>query len=473
MNNSQETKPIRVRFAPSPTGYLHIGGARTALFNWLFARQNKGDFLLRIEDTDRQRSSQKMVDEILKSLTWMGLDWDEEVFFQSKRMDIYRARAKELVENRRAYHCFCEKEEKSKGKSWEAKCTCYLLTVKEKEELLREGKKPAIRFWVPDGTTVFKDDVYGSLNFNNAEIDNFVILRADETPTYYLAVVVDDYDMGITHIIRGDDHISNTPNQILLYHAFGWSLPKFAHVPLILGNDKKRLSKRHGATAVSEYFNSGILPQSLVNYLALLGWSPGDDREIFTLDELVKSFSLKGVSRKSAIFDPTKLDWVNSEHIKTQSSEKLVDLVFPFLKEAELITEEEFPQKREYLTRILDLFKHRMKTLGDLAKYGRYFFSDPERYDNNALKKYWKDNTKSYLAEYRSELENSIDFNAENAEFLLRQIADKIGIQAAKIIHPVRIVLTGFAVSPGLFEMMEVLGKETCLRRLDKGLAAL
>jgi glutamyl-tRNA synthetase len=467
MSNSQETNSVRVRFAPSPTGFLHIGGARTALFNWLFARKNNGKFFLRIEDTDKQRSSQEMVDEILRSLKWMGLDWDDEAFFQSNRLEVYRARAKELVENRRAYHCFCEKEDKS---SWQTKCTCDLLTVTEKEELFQAGKKPAIRFWVPDGTTVFKDNVYGSLEFNNAEIDNFVILRADETPTYYLAVVVDDYDMGITHIIRGDDHISNTPNQILLYHAFGWSLPQFAHVPLILGSDKKRLSKRHGATAVSEYFNSGILPQSLVNYLALLGWSPGDDREIFTLDELEKSFSLKGVSRKSAIFDSAKLDWVNSEHIKTQSSDKLVDLVFPFLKEAELVTDEEFEQKRDYLKNILDLFKNRMKTLGDLAKYGRYFFGDPERYDNNALKKYWKGNTKSYLTEYRSEIEKAVDFSAENAEHLLRQIADKIGIPAAKIIHPVRIVLTGFAVSPGLFEMMEVLGKETCLRRLDKGI---
>lgn len=471
MIKPQDFSNVRVRFAPSPTGHLHIGGARTALFNWLFARKYGGKFLLRIEDTNLERSSDPMVTEILKSLQWLGLDWDEEVWYQSQRLEVYRQKAKELVEKRKAYHCFCERPENSPDESWETKCTCDLLTVKEKESLLESGKRPAIRFWVPDGTTVFKDAVYGSLEFNNAEIENFIILRADETPTYYLAVVVDDHDMKITHVIRGDDHISNTPNQILLYHAFGWPLPQFAHVPLILGTDKKRLSKRHGATAVSEYFHSGILPQSLVNYLALLGWSSGDDREIFGKEELIENFSLEGVSRKSAIFDPVKLEWVNSEHIKQLPSEELLELVAPFLLHSGLITEVELQEQRRYLLSVIDLFKNRMKTLGDLAKYGRYFFIDPEWYDSNALKKYWRDNTKSYLAEFRIQLENVENFVADEIEVVLRKLAEKIGIPAANIIHPVRIVLTGFAVSPGLFEMMEVLGKETCLRRIDRGLA--
>jgi len=472
MTNGGNNSPVRVRFAPSPTGYLHIGGARTALFNWLFAHKHEGQFLLRIEDTDQERSSQEMVAEILKSLRWLGLDWSGEVWYQSQRLAIYRQQAKELVTNRKGYYCFCEKPT-VEGQEGGNKCSCHLLTVKEKETLLQQGKKPAIRFWVPDGTTVFEDAVHGSLEFNNAEIENFVVLRADASPTYYLAVVVDDHDMGITHVIRGDDHISNTPKQVLLYHAFGWNLPTFAHVPLILGSDMKRLSKRHGATAVSEYFNSGIMPAALVNYLALLGWSPGDDREIMTRDEMIASFSLEGISKKSAVFDSVKLEWVNSEHIKSYPSESLVDLVSPYLLTANLVGAEELSQKRPYLLAVLELFKTRMKTLGDLAKYGRYFFVDPERYDGSALKKYWEPNTKKHLTEFRAELEKIAVFHAAEIETLLRNLAVKLGIPAAKIIHPVRIVLTGFAVSPSLFEMIEVLGKEVCLRRIEHGIASI
>ncbi len=473
MIDTSAEKPVRVRFAPSPTGHLHIGGARTALFNWLFARKHNGQFLLRIEDTDQQRSSREMTDEILTSLNWFDLNWDGEVLYQSHRIELYRKKAKELLADRKAYHCFCEKTGSDLENNWTTKCACHLFTVREKEKLVQQGKKPAIRFWVPDGTTVYNDAVYGSLEFNNAEINNFVLLRADETPTYYLAVAVDDHEMAITHVIRGDDHISNTPNQILLYHAFGWELPVFAHVPLILGTDKKRLSKRHGATSIFEYFNSGILPHSLVNYLALLGWSPGDDSEIMTIEELLNNFSLSGISKKSAIFDPAKLEWINSEHIKNLNSEQLADLVLPFLYEAEILKAEELPEKKEYLVRVVDLFKTRMKTLGDIAKYGRYFFCDPERYDNNALKKYWENNSKKHLSEFRVELDKINDVNAEEIEKVLRNLATKLDISAAKIIHPVRIVLTGFAVSPSLFDMMVVIGKEACLRRIDRGLAVI
>ncbi len=470
MNNSAEKKPVRVRFAPSPTGYLHIGGARTALFNWLFARKNKGEFFLRIEDTDLQRSSKEMVDEILKSLNWLGLHWDNDIWYQSQRMDIYRERVQELIENRRVYQCFCDRPAEEETEEEREPCTCYLLTVKEQEEFIAQGKKPAIRFWVPDGSTVVEDVVYGSLEFDNNEIENFVVMRADGTPTYHLAVVVDDHDMGITHVIRGDDHLSNTPKQILLYHAFGWDLPTFAHVPLILGPDKKRLSKRHGATAISEYFDSGILPEAMVNYLALLGWSPGGNREILTVDELIESFSLEGISRKSAVFDPVKLEWVNSEHIKRYPTEALIEKVMPYLQEAGLLQPEEVAEKREYLKEVLELFKSRMKTLRDLAKYGRYFFRDPERYDPNALKKYWEPETKNYLARLKTELEKLEEFKTEEIERVTRALAAELGIPAAKLIHPTRIVLTGFAVSPGLFEMMEVLGKEVVLRRIQAGI---
>ncbi len=470
-------KEVRVRFAPSPTGFLHIGGARTAIYNWLFARKNKGKFFLRIEDTDQARSTQEVVDAIFDSLTWLGLDWDGEPWYQSQRFDVYRRYAEELVQKRKAYHCYCGRDDDpDEAYDWDDsnKCQCYLLTVKEKEELDRKGVPRAIRFWVPDGTTVIDDLVYGSMEFNNSEINNFVILRSDGVPTYHLAVVVDDHEMGITHIIRGDDHISNTPKHVLLYRALGWEPPQYAHVPLILGEDKKRLSKRHGAASVMEYAQMGILPEALVNYLALLGWSAGDDREIYTIPELIEAFSISGISRKSAVFDPKKLEWVNSEHIKIYPTEKLLEKVLPSLKEAHLVTDFDAERKVPYLLQVLELFKVRMKTTKDLAKYGRYFFKDPERYDEKALKRFWEgEETKQRMQTLKERLEQLDDFTAGPIEKVMRSLAAELGVPAAKLIHPTRILLTGFSVSPGLFEMMEVLGKETCLRRIERGLEAL
>ncbi len=471
------TREVRVRFAPSPTGYLHIGGARTAIYNWLFARKNQGKFFLRIEDTDQARSTREMVDVIFDSLKWLGLDWDGEPWYQSQRFDVYRRYAEELVQKRKAYHCYCgHDDDPEEAADWDEsnKCQCYLLTVKEKEELDRQGVPRAIRFWVPDGTTVIDDLVYGSMEFNNSEINNFVILRSDGVPTYHLAVVVDDHDMGITHIIRGDDHISNTPKHVLLYRALGWDVPQYAHVPLILGEDKKRLSKRHGAASVLEYAQMGILPEALVNYLALLGWSAGDDREIYTIPELIQAFSINGISRKSAVFDPKKLEWVNSEHIKIYPTEKLLEKVLPSLKEAHLVTDFDAERKVPYLLQVLELFKTRMKTTKDLAKYGRYFFKDPERYDEKALKRFWEgEETKQRMQKLKERLEQLEDFTAGPIEEVTRSLASELGVPAAKLIHPTRILLTGFSVSPGLFEMMEVLGKETCLRRIERGLEVL
>ncbi|RKY86523.1 glutamate--tRNA ligase [candidate division KSB1 bacterium] len=463
---------VRVRFAPSPTGYLHIGGARTAIFNWLFAKSKKGKFLLRIEDTNVVRSSQQMVEAILESLKWLGLNWDGEVWFQSKRLEVYQKIAEDLVRQRKAYYCYCERPDEERRPEEEiSSCKCYLLTVKEKERLKQEGKPHAVRFWIPEGSTIFEDRVYGKVEFDNAELENFVILRSDGFPTYHLAVVVDDHEMGITHVIRGDDHLSNTPKHILLYQALDWTLPEFAHVPLILGTDKKRLSKRHGAASIIEYKNAGILPEAMVNYLALLGWSPRDDREIMSISELIESFSLEGISRKSAVFDPQKLEWINSEHLKNYPSDKLLELITPYLKNANLISDEDLIEKREYLIKVLDLFKSRMKTLKDLARYGRYFFVDPERYEEKALRRYWGGRaTNEYLSKLHNRLAQLDDFQASVIEKTMRDLADELNITAAQLIHPTRIVLTGFAVSPGLFEMMEVLGKETVLRRLEKGI---
>ncbi|MEE9170489.1 MAG: glutamate--tRNA ligase [bacterium] len=473
MTDIPENNLVRVRFAPSPTGYLHIGGARTALFNWLYARKNGGKSFLRIEDTDRERSSPEMVDEILSNLRWLGLDWDGEVVYQSRNLDNYKAKAQALLDDDKAYQCFCEKSEQDDKGQESAKCDCYLLTVKEKEERIRQGANPAIRFWVPAGSTSVDDLVYGSLEFENAEIDDFIILRADGTPTYHLAVVVDDHEMEISHVIRGDDHLTNTPKQILLYYVFGWEPPKFAHLPLILGPDKKRLSKRHGANSISEYSKSGILPEALMNYLSLLGWSPGGDKEIMTSEELLDLFSLQRVSRKSAVFDPVKLEWVNSEYIGKYEIDELIDLVLPYLKEEGLVNEEDLPDKRDYLKSVLSLFKPRMKTLKDLARYGKYFFKDPEKYDGSALKKYWTPETKNYLSDFKNELAQMEEFAASDTENSLRTFATRVGIQAAKLIHPIRIVLTGYAVSPGLFEMMEILGKEVVLRRIEEGVSTI
>jgi len=405
-----------------------------------------------------------MTREILLALQWLGLQWDEEPWFQSRRLSVYQSCAEELVRNRKAFFCYCQQESESTRTS----CQCYLLTVKEREELEKKGVPPAIRFWVPDGITRFEDQVYGSLEFNNAEIENFVVLRSDGFPTYHLAVVVDDHDMGITHVIRGEDHVPNTPKQILLYHSFGWEPPTFAHVPLILGSDRKRLSKRHGATSVLEYKKAGMLPEAMVNYLALLGWSPGGDREVMTLEELIESFSLEGISRKSAVFDPQKLEWMNSEHLKHYPSDRLCDYVVPFLKDYGLIDDRYVEENRDYLIQVLDLFKGRMKTLRDLGRYGRYFFQDPAVLDKAALEKYWEEETSQRLAVLVERLKLLESFDVESIESAVRGLAAEMGIPAAKLIHPVRIALTGFSVSPGLFELMAVLGKEVVIRRLER-----
>ena len=321
--NDATQQAIRVRFAPSPTGFLHVGGARTALYNWLYARKNKGVFVLRIEDTDVQRSSQEMVDVILNSLKWLQLNWDEGPIYQSQRLDLYRKAAFELVEKGKAYRCFCKPDEinarreagmKEKG-MWKYERTCYNLTPEEIQKNITSGIPFAIRFLVPPGSTSFDDLVHGKIELDHSQVDDFVLLRSDGHPTYHLSVVVDDIDMGITHIVRGDDHISNTPKQILLYDAFDKKPPHFAHIPLILGTDKKRLSKRHGSVAVEEYQRMGILPEALVNFLALLGWNPGDEREIMALDELVREFDLDRVNSSNAVFDLKKLQWMNSKYL--------------------------------------------------------------------------------------------------------------------------------------------------------------
>ena len=398
---------LRLRFAPSPTGYLHVGGARTALFNWLYARRHGGTFVLRIEDTDAERSSWEMVTGIVEGLRWLGLDWDEgpdiggphAPYFQSQRLDRYRAMAQQLVAEGKAYYCYCSNEvlqakrqaAEAAGGGWMYDRTCRALSAGQIAELEATGSSRAIRFLSPEGKTTFDDRVHGPIAFDNANIEDFVVLRSDGQPTYHLSVVADDIDMEITHVVRGDDHISNTPKHVLLYQAFGRPVPSFAHVPLILGQDKKRLSKRHGATSVMEYSRLGYLPDAMVNFLALLGWSPGDDRELFTRDELIQSFALEGISGGNAVFNVEKLDWMNQQHIMRMPAADLAAALAPGLQAAGLWRGEfDAGAGREWFLRLVALFQPRLKRLVQFADDALPFLTDDLAIDEAAARKHLK-----------------------------------------------------------------------------------
>ena len=466
---------VRVRFAPSPTGHLHVGGARTALFNYLFAKNHDGKFLLRIEDTDRERSEESFVTEINQSLQWLGLNWDEEPLRQSERMEIYLNTATELISTNNAYHCFCEPaelDEKRKTaqqnkKQYKYDKKCRNLEKAEVEIRLKNGDKSAVRFAVPnEGETVVHDLVYGDVQFNNNEIDDFIIVRRNGTPTYQLAVVADDNDMKISHVIRGDDHLSNTPKQLLIFRALAVKPPLYAHLPLIMGQDGKRLSKRHGAVSVAEFQIEGIFPEALLNHLALLGWSPKDDTEFMAIDELIRRFKIKDVSKRSAIFDYKKLIWLNGQHLSSKSAEELLPIVST---DWGITLDTEIDDV--YLKKVLELVKARAKTREELINFGKYFFEDPDSYDEKGRNKHWNDNSvNSNVRQLVKKLEELNSFREEKIEEVLRSTAETLGIKAAELIHPVRLALTGFSVSPSLFEIMELLGKELSVRRIKSAL---
>jgi glutamyl-tRNA synthetase len=484
---------LRVRFAPSPTGYLHVGGARTALFNWLLARRYGGVFVLRIEDTDAERSSDEMVEGILDGLRWLGLDWDEGPkiggehgpYFQSQRFDRHRAMAAALVVTGHAYYCYCtpdelkarrEAAEKVEG-GWKYDRVCLALAADEIANRERAKMPRAVRFKVPAGATRFDDLVHGSIEFDHANIEDFVILRSDGLPTYQLSVVSDDVEMKITHVVRGDDHISNTPKQILLYRAIGADLPAFAHVPLILGPDKKRLSKRHGATSVTEYERQGFVPEATVNFLALLGWSPGDDRELFAKDDLVKAFALEGISGGNAVFNPEKLEWFNQQYLMRLAPDDLAMRVKPWFVAAGLWSEDFLPgraslsgertDRHAWFFAVLGLFRPRAKRLSDFAEQGRFFFTDQIDYDPAAVEKHLRaagmDEHLSALGESFAALET---FDAASIEGALRVLAEARGVKAASLIHAVRVAVTGKTVSPGLFDVLALLGRDRVRARM-------
>jgi glutamyl-tRNA synthetase len=432
----------RVRFAPSPTGYLHVGGARTALFNWLYARRHGGTFILRIEDTDTQRSSWEMVSGILDGLTWLGIDWDEgpqvggphAPYFQSERLDRYRAAARDLL---------------ARG-----------LAIED------EG---AIRFKVPPGQTSFVDSVHGPIAFDNEHIENFVILRSDTHPTYHLSVVVDDIDMDVTHIVRGDDHISNTPKQVLLYQAFGAAPPAFAHVPLIMGPDKKRLSKRHGATSVMEYEAQGYLPEAMFNFLTLLGWGTGSDDELLSRDALVQRFSLEGISGGNAVFNLEKLDWFNHQYLLRLGDDELIARLRPRLTTAGYWRDALFGADRDWFVAVLALLKPRAKRLNEFIDQLAPFFVDPGTYDADGVRKHLSGpDAGPHVQALAGGLAATSPWDAATLERDLRALAEQRGVKAGTLIHAARLAVTGRMISPGLFEMLALIGRDRVQRRLAR-----
>ncbi len=469
---------VRVRIAPSPTGFLHVGTARAALYNWLFARKNKGTFILRVEDTDLKRSSKEMIESILEGLRWLGLDWDEGPFFQSERFAIYRQYAERLLKDGKAYYCYCtpqelaERRESAKSEKRDVKYDrrCLGLSDDERKRFESEKRPRALRFNIPEGETAFQDIIHGEIKKNNRDIEDFVIMKSDGTPTYNLAVVVDDYEMGITHTIRGDDHISNTMKQVLLYNALSISSPRFAHLPLILGKDRSKLSKRHGAVSVSQYRDEGFLSDAMFNFLALLGWNPGDNREIMSREELLEQFCLERVSKTSAVFDQQKLEWMNGEYISMMDDEDVLKAVIPLLKGEGWIDEGAIEQKRTFLLHLVAALKPRMRKLTDFMKYSVYFFKDVDAYEPKGVKKHFTEKTPVLLEALIEKLEELSDFSKEHLEHVLREFAEKRNVKAAQVIHPVRLAVSGMTVGPGIFDILEILGKECVINRLTKAI---
>lgn len=479
-------KDVRVRMAPSPTGFFHVGSARTALYNWLFARHHKGKFILRVEDTDPKRSSPDMINAILDGMKWLGLDWDEE-YYQSKRFDLYRKYVQNLIDGGKAYYCYCdpekleiERKDAYKEKiNWQYDRRCLNLSRAEKELKEKEGVPKAVRFVVPQGMVEYNDLIHGEIGREASDIEDFVILRPDQSPTYNLACVVDDADMRISHVIRAVDHITNTPKQILLYQALELPVPHFVHLPLILGKDKSKLSKRHGAVSLMEYRDQGFLPEAVFNYLALLGWSPGDDREIFMhtdkirlgdfdRDSMIEAFALDRASKSNAVFDMEKLIWINQQYIHNMNHTKFKQKLIDALNTYGIIAKDSINTElyRDDIRRIL---QPRLKIFSDITGFA-YFFREDFEYDEKALNKYTKPESTKHVKAYLEIIKNKSadEFDAGHLEGELRFYAGDNKISPAKLIHPLRVFITGKEAGAGLFETMEYIGKAKCVARIEK-----
>ena len=458
---------IITRFPPSPTGYLHVGGARTALFNWLYARHTNGKFVLRIEDTDTVRSTRESVDAIFEALEWLGIDWDDGPYFQSRRFDIYRNYIDRLVASGHAYYCTCSPEKveamrseaMDKGGKPRYDGTC-------RDKGLAKTDDAVVRFKAPlTGTTVLEDVVKGGIVFQNDELDDFIICRSDGTPTYNFVVVVDDITMQVNTIIRGDDHVMNTPKQMLIYKALNVPLPTFGHVPMVLGSDRTRLSKRHGATSVTAYRDMGFLPDAFINYLVRLGWSFGN-QEFFTREELIDKFTLENIGRSAGVFDQEKLLALNAEHIKATPVKTLAALLIPFLKQEGIQARE-----GDFIEKVIETLVPRSKTLKEMARDAAFYYADTIEYEEKAAKKFLKAKALEPLAMLVAELERIETFNEENLEDAFRAVMEKSGLKLGKIAQPVRVALTGRTASPGIFEIIAIIGKDKVLDRLQHAVA--
>ncbi len=457
---------IITRFPPSPTGYLHVGGARTAIFNWLYARHMKGKFILRIEDTDAERSTRASVEAIFDALSWLGIDWDEGPYFQTQRFDIYREYIQKLIDSDQAYYCTCSPEQidamRKKAMATGAKPR-YDGTCREKA--LERSDQAVVRFKAPlTGTTVVEDVIKGNIVFQNDELDDFVICRSDGTPTYNFVVVVDDITMNINTIIRGDDHVMNTPKQILLYKALGSPLPTFGHVPMVLGHDRARLSKRHGAMSVTAYRDMGFLPEAMINYLVRLGWSHGD-QEFFTRDELIEVFDLANIGRSAGVFDLDKLLALNAEHIMAAAPQDLVEPLKPFLAEAGLGIEPD-----DYMRQVIETLQPRSKTLKDMAEAALFYYLDDIVYDEIAADKFLKAAALDPLKLLAAKLESLENYTHSDLENVFMAVMEQTGLKLGKIAQPVRVALTGRTASPGIFEIIAIMGKERVIPRLRKAI---
>jgi len=473
--------PVRVRFAPSPTGYLHVGGLRTALYNFLFARRHGGKFVLRIEDTDRARYVEGAVENLIKTLRWAGLDYDEGLnagggfgpYIQSERTGIYKNHVNIIVENGTAYRCFCtperlermRKELERKKPTPKYDRTCLRLSEKEIQRNLAEGKKFVVRMKVPDGIMVhFSDIIRGEVEFSSEQIDDQVLLKSDGYPTYHLANVVDDHLMQISHVIRGEEWLSSTPKHVLLYQFFRWEMPKFAHLPLLLNPDRSKLSKRQGDVAVENYRKNGYLPEALVNFIALLGWNPGDDREIFTIEELEKEFSLEKVNKAGAIFNLEKLNWLNFQHLRRKSEAEVLAMLKEQLSVAGF---QPSAFTDQYLLSVIDVMRERVTFVRDFVERGSYFFQVPREYDGAVVKKRWKEKSSGYLRELEKEFSKLANPKKENYEAALKRTAELLKIGNGELIHPLRLAVSGVGEGPGIYEIVYILGKDEAIKRIN------
>jgi len=456
----------RVRFAPSPTGQLHLGGARTALSNYLFTKNQGGKFLVRIEDTDFERSKKEYTDQICQSLDWLGLKWDEELVYQSSNTSVYKSYLDALLKNNKAYMCFASKKELDEIRK-ESNSFIYPGVWRDRDagdinSEIRKGTPFTVRLKTPqDGKTSFEDLIYGNISVENNEIDDFIIARSDGSPVYNLTNVVDDSLMEITHVIRGEDHVSNTPKQILIYNALGFDVPTFAHLPMILGEDKKRLSKRHGAAGVNEYESMGYQSDALLNYLALLGWNPGTDEEIFDLGSLVKNFDIRKVQKKSAIYDQKKFNWISSQHLMKEDSAKVLNRL------ASIDPEWGEYKSQDYLLKVIDLIKPRSNSLADLIDQSQYFFSSPKNFEPTQLKKVWKQDTSEKIIALKNDLDSLNSWAANELESNFKSFTNQRGIGVGKVMQPMRFLICGSLKGPSLFDLMELIGKEESLKRIN------